>query len=51
MYNTTKLVRTDESLINVIRSEASAYLAGQKSAEAAASQIQNRITIYLAENG
>lgn len=51
VYNTTKLVRTDESLINVIRSEANAYLSGQKSAEAAANQIQSRITIYLAENG
>lgn len=50
VYNTKKLVRTDDALINIIRVEANAYLNGQKSADDAARQIQNRISIYLAEN-
>lgn len=51
VYGTTKLVHADEALLQVIRSEASAFFAGQKSAEEAARQIQSRLSIYVAEQG
>ncbi len=49
VYNTTKLVHGDEALLNLIRTEATLYFAGQKTAEEAAQQIQTRVNIYLAE--
>ena len=49
VYGTTKLVHTDEELLQVIRGEAKAFFAGQKSAEEAAWQIQSRLSLYLAE--
>ena len=49
VYSSTKLVRTDEQILSVIRSEANAYFGGQKTAEGAARQIQSRISLYLAE--
>lgn len=49
VYGTTKTVHTDETLLSVIRTEAEAYFSGQKSAEEAASQIQSRLSLYLAE--
>ena len=51
VYGTTKLVHADEELLQVIRSEAKAFFAGQKSAEEAARQIQSRLSIYVAEQG
>lgn len=51
VYGTTKLVRADENLLKVIRTEANAFFAGQKSAEEAAGQIQSRLSIYVAEQG
>ncbi len=39
----------DGALLHVIRSECEAYLAGNKTAEQAAQQIQSRLSIYLAE--
>lgn len=49
VYNTTKLVHADEPLLTVIRSEANAYISGQKTAEEAARQVQSRLSLYLAE--
>ena len=49
VYGTEKLARYDEQVFAVIRSEAEAYFAGQKTAEEAAGQIQSRLSIYLAE--
>ena len=49
VYGTEKLARYDEQIFAVIRSEAEAYFAGQKTAEEAAGQIQSRLSIYLAE--
>ena len=51
VYGTTRLVHTDDALLSVIRSEANAFLSGQKSAQDAASQTQSRMKLYLAENG
>ena len=51
VYGTTKLVHADEGLLQVIRSEANAFFAGQKSAEEATRQIQSRLSIYVAEQG
>mgnify|MGYP002627255133 CR=1 FL=1 len=51
VYGTTKLVHADGALLQVIRSEANAFFAGQKSAEEAARQIQSRLSIYVAEQG
>lgn len=50
VYNTAGLVHTDGQLLSVIRSEVSAYLDGQKSAEEAARQVQSRLSIYMAEH-
>lgn len=49
VYHTTKLVHTDEALLNIIRSEAILYFEGQISVEEAVQQIQSRVGIYLAE--
>jgi hypothetical protein len=49
VYSTTKMVSNDDTLITLIASEANAYLAGGKTAEDAAAQIQSRVSIYLAE--
>lgn len=51
VYNTTKLAHKDAALLNIIRSEAQAYFAGQKGLDDAAAQIQSRVSIYLAEQG
>ena len=49
VYSTTKLIRPDETILTVIRSEINAYLGGGKTAEDAAKQIQSRVGLYLAE--
>ena len=49
VYNSAKLIHTDEELLRVIYAEANAFFAGQKSAEEAARQIQSRLSLYLAE--
>ena len=49
VYGTTKLIHTDEQILQVIQSEINAYLGGQKSSEEAAKQIQSRLSLYLAE--
>lgn len=49
VYGTTKLIHTDEQILQVIQSEINAYLDGQKTAEEAAKQIQSRLSLYLAE--
>lgn len=49
VYNTTKLVSSDEDILTIIRSEATQYFEGQKSVEEAANQVQSRVSIYLAE--
>lgn len=51
VYNTTKLASADEALLSILRSEAQACFAGQKTAADAAKQIQSRVSIYLAEQG
>lgn len=40
----------DQSLLEIIREEAAAYFAGDKSADETAALIQNRVSIYLGEN-
>lgn len=39
----------NEAIINIIREEAESFFAGQKTAEDAASLIQNRVQLYLSE--
>lgn len=51
VYHTDRMVRLDSSLLNIIQSEATAFLEGQKSADEAASQVQSRVSIYVAEQG
>jgi hypothetical protein len=43
------MVSNDETLITLIAGEANAYLAGDKTAEDTAAQIQSKVSIYLAE--
>jgi hypothetical protein len=49
VYSTTKMVSNDETLVTLIASEVNGYIAGDKTAEDAAAQIQSRVSIYLAE--
>lgn len=41
----------DETILNLISDEVSAFFAGQKTAEQAAELIQNRVSLYLKEQG
>ena len=50
VYNTSKLVSTDEALLDIIRSEMNEYFGGKGTAQQCAAQIQNRVNIYLAEH-
>ena len=49
VYGTDRMVRTDEALLRIIRSEAEAYYAGERTAEEAAAQTQRRAALYVAE--
>lgn len=51
VYGTDRMVRTDEALLGLIRSEVEAYFTGQKTAEEAASAAQRRVMIFVAEQG
>ena len=41
----------DETALGILREEAAAFLAGQRSAEEAAARVQSRVSIYMAEQG
>lgn len=47
--DTARFVRSDADLSAILRGEADAFLAGQSSAEEAASRTQSRVSIYVAE--
>ena len=49
VYNTNKIVCSDEAVIDVMTAAITAYLGGKGTAEEAARQIQSRVSIYLAE--
>lgn len=49
VYNTEKIVSTDEAVMGVMREAINAYLGGKFTAEEAARQIQSRMSIYTAE--
>ena len=49
MYHSQKAAHLDQAVITLIGNELDAFLAGQKTAEDAARQIQSRVGIYLAE--
>lgn len=49
VYNTTKLVDTDEGMIRILRDEINRYFGGQISAEDAANAIQSKASIYVSE--
>ena len=49
VYNTTKLVDTDEGMIRILRDEINRYYGGQYSAEETAKTIQSRASIYVSE--
>ncbi len=49
VYNTTKLVDTDEGLLRILREEINRFYGGQNSAEETARAIQSRAGLYLAE--
>jgi hypothetical protein len=51
VYSTTKMARINDQLVNLITTELNAYVAGGKTAEETAAQIQSRVSIYLAEQG
>ncbi len=49
VYGTDKLVHCDEALLDILKTEARAYFAGQISLDEAASRTQSRASLYLAE--
>jgi ABC-type glycerol-3-phosphate transport system substrate-binding protein len=49
VYSTTKMARIDEKLVKLIITEINGYIAGDKTAEDTAAQIQSKVSIYLAE--
>ena len=49
VYNTEKIVSTDEAVMDVMTAAINAYLGGKSSAEETAQQIQSRMSIYMAE--
>jgi ABC-type glycerol-3-phosphate transport system substrate-binding protein len=49
VYSTTKMARIDEKLVKLITTEINGYIAGDKTAEDTAAQIQSKVSIYLAE--
>ena len=49
VYTSTKSIRDEETLREMIRTEASAYLAGQRDLDETAALIQSRASIYIAE--
>lgn len=49
VYSTEKMARQDDTLTEIISTEASAYLAGDKSLEDTVGNIQSRASIYVAE--
>lgn len=46
----TQIYREDETMMEIIREESSAFFAGQKSAAEAAKLIQSRVGLYVSEN-
>ena len=50
VYGTNQLVLRDETVIATLKTEINAFLAGQKSTEEAARQIQSRMSLYMAEH-
>ena len=42
---------SDDSVMDIIAEEAAAFFAGQKTAEATAAMIQDRLGLYMAEQG
>ena len=49
VYNTSKIVCTDEAVMDVMTTAITAYLGGKGTAEEAAQQIQSRMSIYMSE--
>lgn len=49
VYNSIKIVCEDDAVLEILRSFMNAYLDGHGSAEEIATQIQNRMNIYMAE--
>lgn len=49
VYHSQKAAHLDQAVVTLIGNELDAFLAGQKTAENAARQIQSRVSIYLAE--
>ncbi|MGI5977590.1 MAG: hypothetical protein ACOX68_07850 [Candidatus Limivicinus sp.] len=50
VYGTEKTVCTDKTVLDAIIAEINAFLGGKETAEEAASQIQSRMSIYMAEH-
>ena len=49
--NTNRIMRYDQSLMEIINDEAGAFFAGEKTAEETAQLIQNCVQLYMAEQG
>ena len=50
LYNSTELVSADdEEILNIINEETAGYFAGQKSLDDTVRLIQNRVSLYVAE--
>ena len=51
VYSTDRMVINDPTLLELMRREINAFMGGKYSAQDCASQIQSRVSLYLAEQG
>lgn len=51
IHSTHKIMRYDTSLMDIINAETGSFFAGETSAEETAARIQNRVQLYIAEQG
>ena len=49
VYGTDRLVIRDDAVIDILKTEISAFLAGKSSAEETARLIQSRLSLYMGE--
>ena len=49
IHSTHRVLRYDESIQSIISAETASFFAGETTAEEAASRIQNRVRLYIAE--
>ena len=50
VYNTDRIVCSDEAVMDILKTALNAFLSGEKTAEETAKLIQSRMNIYVSEH-